>query len=1036
MLSQMFATLGRTKGLGFRLGLTTLACALTAATAIAAALLWMDYRHAEADMDNELQQIAKHDLPSLALSVWNVDLDRVTLISTAILNRPGVKRVEVSGLANRGNVSMGVTEPQFRRTDFALTVQRTNTDWSAGTLTVYTDTSAAHQEVVRRYAVHFAFSLGALLLVTGFMLWIFERQVTSHLRRIAKFVTTLDSGNLHDNLQLQRPPPPQGAGDELDALVGGVGRMQSSLRESILHLEQDIAQRKIAEEAVRQLNETLEHKVRQRTQELHVANQAAESANRAKSDFLANMSHEIRTPLNGMIGMVQLLERSGLNARQMGYIDKLRYSSDALLGIINDILDFSKIEAGQLQLESAPLGLDPLLDNIAAMVSVRVEDKGLELVLDVGADVPRFLRGDALRLGQVLTNLCSNAVKFTERGSVVVAVRLVQQTGAEALLHFSVRDTGIGMAPAQLAKLFQSFVQADASTSRRFGGTGLGLAICKRLVGLMGGRIWAESAVGAGSTFHFELPMALDADSAHGQQAHDAQRAQQRSGMRRVLVVDDNEVMRTVAQAMLQSFGDVATLADSGEAAVTLLQNPQTRFDVVLLDWRMPGMSGIEVVQWLRKYGGRHVPEVVLMTAHGRQEIREQASALGVRHILAKPFGASTLFDALNSIGQTVGVGQEATRPAGTRHKQLSGLRILVAEDNQINQEVAKDLLESEGAAVVIANNGQEALTLLNASLERGHMPYDAVLMDIQMPVLDGLAASAEIRRNPTFAQLPIIAMTAHGLTGDRQRSLSAGMNEHLVKPFEFDDVLAALRRHLPAQRFQGGEASARAVGSAPQLEAPEDFVRPAQVRNIDVEGALARTRGRPQNYVKLLQMFVAQYGDFVRELRDAPDVERQAALAHRIKGTAAQLGMHELSSLGAQHEQQLHAGMALHRSDLDALQLALDTATEEARVLLAANVPAACTAEASATAQAAWGLPAWRALKTETLACLHRFSLPPDKTLDALLHAMQGQGQGEAAAKLRHAIDAFDLSGAASLLQAVHIFQLEESACPAVADR
>ncbi len=703
--------------------------------------------------------------------------------------------------------------------------------------------------------------------------------------------------------------------------------------------------------------------------ELAKARDAAHAANEAKSSFLANMSHEIRTPLNGMLGMVQLLERSGLNERQAGYVDKLNFSTSALLALINDLLDFSKIEAGQLVLEAIPFELNHVFDNLVAMLSVRAEEKQLEFVLDREPGLPERLVGDPLRLAQVITNLGNNALKFTESGGITLRVRATARTATSLRLQIDMHDTGIGLSADQQSRLFQSFQQADSSISRRFGGTGLGLAISRRLVELMGGRIWVHSVAGAGSTFSFEVCFSLPQDvnqaepSLAGQQLRATpQLAQRRSAWaRRVLLVDDNDSLRYATVAMLEAFRDKPVAVSSMAQAITLLADPGERFDLILIDGNLGASAGnaernaegegLALVRWLREHGPRQAPEIVVLLAQANASLRQQAAALGVRHFLLKPFTASSLFDSLaETLTDTPATRAGRHRRGAVHDHRLDGVHVLVVDDNPINQEVARDLLESAGASVVLANNGEQALACVAASRlsgESGQQPFNLILMDVQMPVMDGYHATQYLRADPANAELPIIAMTAHGMTGDRERSLQAGMNDHLVKPVVFEDLMAAVLRYVPPCGKAAHQQPRRALVDADENfpESSDSLVIPPSVIAFDTATALHRLRGKPTSYLKLLHLFASDYPAFAGEYQQTLDSALRADLAHRLKGVAGSLGAVRMYALADEHEQRLREGGTLSAADVQALGESLAEALSQATLLLEANPPVAALA-------------------------------------------------------------------------------------------
>ncbi|HVY07209.1 MAG TPA: response regulator [Burkholderiales bacterium] len=611
---------------------------------------------------------------------------------------------------------------------------------------------------------------------------------------------------------------------------------------------------------------------------LQKARREAEEGTRAKSEFLANMSHEIRTPMNAIIGLSYLTLQTGLSGKQRNYIEKVHRSAENLLGIINDILDFSKIEAGRLEIESTDFRLDTLLDGAANLIGMAAQHKGVELMFRLQPDLPMALVGDSLRLNQVLCNLGNNAVKFTDSGGeVVIEVGMLWQSATEVLMRFAVRDTGIGMTLEQQSRLFQSFSQADASTTRKYGGTGLGLAICKRLTELMGGQISVQSSVGAGSTFSFTARLGLQQDAARLSTV-----APEHLKSLRVLVVDDHATARDIIQTSLAGFGFHSEQAASGPDAITMLEQAQGRdpYGVVLMDWKMPDMDGMQVIHELQNRHDLVLPKTIVLSAHGVEEAREAAKGLPVAGFLSKPVTPSTLLDSIMRALSGVEVReprapvQPAAVPANTR---LRGARVLLVEDNEINRELAHDMLVGSGIAVEIAVNGQEALDRL------ARESFDGVLMDCQMPVMDGYTAARLIREQERFRTLPVIALTANAMTGDREKVLEAGMNDHIPKPVDVDVMLEVMARWIrPGRRAAPAGAATSESANLPAIE------------GIDTAAGLAGVRGNAALYRRLLVKFRDSFSDFAEQFRNAqqdPDTSAARRCAHTLKGVAGSLG-------------------------------------------------------------------------------------------------------------------------------------------------
>jgi two-component system sensor histidine kinase/response regulator len=652
----------------------------------------------------------------------------------------------------------------------------------------------------------------------------------------------------------------------------------------------------------------------QMEEDLRAAKEEAESATEAKSKFLAHMSHEIRTPMNAVIGLAHLLSRTELTSDQADYVRKIINSSQALLGLINDILDYSKVEAGKLDLDHIAFDLHEVLDNLSNVVSLKAEEKDLELLFAIEPDVPMRIMGDPLRLGQVLTNIATNAVKFTDRGNVVLDVRVVNWEEEDRVrLCFAVRDTGVGLTEEQKGHLFEAFRQADNSTTRKQEGTGLGLAISQQLVGLMGGELRVESAPNEGSTFWFEAPFQVVQEPQKPSVPH------RLTGLR-VLVVDDNETSRQILKGMLENFGCQVTTAVDGERGLAALEQAVKPFHLVLMDWYMPGMSGIEATRRIKTGSASNSPPAVLMvTAYGRDTLKHAADESGANAFLTKPMHPSLLYDTVLEVIE--GKPRESRAVEDHTAEECSGLEavcgssVLLVEDNEINQEVAVELLHQAGMAVATAWNGKEAVQRLDSE------SYDLILMDVHMPEMDGLEATRRIRE--AGHSVPILAITAHAMEGDAQKSLNAGMDDHLTKPIDPQQLNQALIQWIPprepASSPEGGKDREKGVTDRlPQLD------------GLDTTQGLQNMGGSTALYVKLLREFPpknAEAGQNIRAARKEGQEEKAVRIAHSVKGAAGSLGAKHLQETARELEEGLRQGD--EEKELETSLIRFETALE-----------------------------------------------------------------------------------------------------------
>ena len=659
---------------------------------------------------------------------------------------------------------------------------------------------------------------------------------------------------------------------------------------------------------------------------------AAEAASRAKSQFLANMSHEIRTPMSAVLGLLQLLQHTEQTGRQQDYTQKARTAAESLLGILNDILDFSKIDADKMTLESAPFRLDQLLRNLSVVLSSAVLRKDVEVLFDIDAAIPRVLYGDALRLQQVLLNLVGNAIKFTAQGEVVLRLKRLPGTAERVRIEFAVQDTGIGIAADQLESIFAGFTQAEASTSRRFGGTGLGLAISRRLVRLMGGELTVTSTAwgeGRGSRFAFVLEFACVAAAGEGLRRAAAGQPQPL----RVLIVDDNATARAVLTDMVARLGWRADTAESGTAALARLEaaaDGQPAYDAIFVDWQMPGMDGWETALRIRaRRRDGQTPVIIMVTAHGREMLADRldSPANPLDGFLVKPVTTSMLFDALANAraDSATALDRRAVRRPLTR--PLAGLRLLLVEDNVTNQQVARELLTLQGAHVDVAGNGHLGIERVASTKH----PYDAVLMDLQMPEMDGFAATQILRKEMGLLALPIIAMTANVMPADRENCLAVGMNDHVGKPINVETLVAALLRHCP--RTADNPGAADAAGAPETQPAAPALLLPELPPGFALADALTRLGNQRETYVRMLELFRQDQRALRERLRQAlqqDDLADAAREMHTLKGLAGTLGASALADFARNAETELKNG-----KNCATLQARLDSALDEALTVL-----------------------------------------------------------------------------------------------------
>ncbi len=668
----------------------------------------------------------------------------------------------------------------------------------------------------------------------------------------------------------------------------------------------------------------------------------ADNANHAKSEFLANMSHEIRTPMNAIIGMNYLMKKTNLTEKQTDYHHKIDVSAKNLLRIIDDILDFSKIEAGKLSIEFTTLRLESIVSDVSDAVNVKLRNKnGVELITYIDPAIPLFLQGDGLRLRQVLLNLLDNAAKFTEKGEITFQAKIKERTTEGLMVQFSISDSGIGMTEEQVAKLFSPFQQADLSTTRKFGGTGLGLAICKRIVELMHGELHVTSRPGIGSEFVFTAFFKHDSEAdQQSEMIHDL-------GGLKALLVDDSESARMVLEEMLSGFGFEVLVAKDGQEAIDIYNKEDASgkpISLMVVDWMMPGMDGLELVQRIKQAHGSATPSVVMVTAYGVDKIKEAAGLSLIDAYMLKPINPSTLFNTLNGALNA----KNTIAPAEIQqvdfvdafHLQLQGVRVLVVEDNDINLELSIDLLMDVGIVTDFARNGLEAIEKVTENT------YDVVLMDIQMPEMDGLTATKALRKIDRFKELPILAMTAHAMKGEKEKSLAAGMNDHITKPIDPFILYSTVLKFVPSR-------TSNHVIEKPSQQTnsnPENV--PFEIEGLDVTDGLYRVGNKLPQYKKLVGSFATRFETIsteVNTLLHANNLSQLGALLHTVAGVSGNIGAKTIYVKALELSQHL-----LHNSsetisettqnDLQKLVLAITELCQNIERVIAQDSPIALT--------------------------------------------------------------------------------------------